>query len=239
MKNPDIFGQAVLDFYHQNQPENILVHSEDFDDDEIPTDYLFRSYEEMPPLEQKALQFANGKILDVGSCAGSHSLYLQQKNKEVKAIDVSEGVIEVCRLRGVENAEVQDFFNLKDEKFDTILMLMNGSGIVGKLKNLTHFFKHAKTLLKPDGKILIDSSDLRYLFEEDEDGGIWVNPNQYYGELSYSISYKDKTSTPFDWLYIDFNSLQLAAQSNGFTCELIAEGEHFDYLAELKVSKVI
>ena len=239
MKNPDIFGQAVLDFYHQNQPENILVHSEDFDDDEIPTDYLFRSYEEMPPLEQKALQLANGKILDVGSCAGSHSLYLQQKNKEVKAIDVSEGAIEVCRLRGVENAEVQDFFNLKDEKFDTILMLMNGSGIVGKLKNLTHFFKHAKTLLKPDGKILIDSSDLRYLFEEDEDGGIWVNPNQYYGELSYSISYKGDTSTPFDWLYIDFNSLQLAAQSNGFTCELIAEGEHFDYLAELKVSKVI
>ena len=239
MKNPDIFGQAVLDFYHQNQPENIIVHSEDFDDDEIPTDYLFRSYKEMPLLEQKALQLANGKILDVGSCAGSHSLYLQQKNKEVKAIDVSKGAIEVCQLRGVKTAEVQDFFNLKDQKFDTILMLMNGSGIVGKLKNLTHFFTHAKTLLKPDGKILIDSSDLRYLFEEDEDGGIWVNPNQYYGELSYSISYKDKTSTPFDWLYIDFNSLQLAAQSNGFTCELIAEGEHFDYLAELKVSKVI
>ena len=235
MKNPDIFGQAVLDFYHQNQPENIIVHSEDFDDDEIPTDYLFRSYKEMPLLEQKALQLANGKILDVGSCAGSHSLYLQQKNKEVKAIDVSKGAIEVCQLRGVKTAEVQDFFNLKDQKFDTILMLMNGSGIVGKLKNLTHFFTHAKTLLKPDGKILIDSSDLRYLFEEDEDGGIWVNPNQYYGELSYSISYKGETSTSFDWLYIDFNSLQLAAQSNGFTCELIAEGEHFDYLAKLKL----
>ena len=236
MKNPDIFGQAVLDFYHNRQPENIIVHSEDFDDDEIPTEYLFRSYEEMPPLEQKALQLSKGKILDVGSCAGSHSLYLQQKNKEIKAIDVSKGAIEVCQLRGVNNAETQDFFNLKDEKFDTILMLMNGSGIVGKLKNLTHFFKHAKTLLNRDGKILIDSSDLRYLFEEDEDGGIWVNPNQYYGELNYSISYKGETSQPFDWLYIDFNSLQLAAQSNGFSCELIAEGEHFDYLAELKVS---
>nr|WP_255554027.1 class I SAM-dependent methyltransferase [Mesonia aestuariivivens] len=235
MKNPDIFGQAVLDFHHQQQPENIIVHSEDFDDDEIPTDYLFRSYEEMPILEQKALQLAEGKILDVGSCAGSHSLYLQQQNKEVKAIDVSEGAIEVCQLRGVKNAEVKDFFQLKNEQFDTILMLMNGSGIIGKLKNLTQFFQHVKTLLKPNGKILIDSSDLRYLFDEDEDGGIWVNPNKYYGELSYSISYKNETSTKFDWLYIDFNSLQLAAQSNEFSCELIKEGEHFDYLAMLKM----
>ncbi|MBW2960850.1 class I SAM-dependent methyltransferase [Mesonia aestuariivivens] len=235
LKNPDIFGQAVLDFHHQQQPENIIVHSEDFDDDEIPTDYLFRSYEEMPILEQKALQLAEGKILDVGSCAGSHSLYLQQQNKEVKAIDVSEGAIEVCQLRGVKNAEVKDFFQLKNEQFDTILMLMNGSGIIGKLKNLTQFFQHVKTLLKPNGKILIDSSDLRYLFDEDEDGGIWVNPNKYYGELSYSISYKNETSTKFDWLYIDFNSLQLAAQSNEFSCELIKEGEHFDYLAMLKM----
>ncbi len=233
MKNPDIFGQAVLDYYYKNQPENILVHANDFDDDEIPTEYLFRSYKEMPPLEQKALQLAKGKILDVGCCAGSHSLYLQQQQKEVKAIDVSEGAIEVCRLRGVRNTEIQDFFNLKDEKFDTILMLMNGSGIISKLKNLTHFFNQVKKLLKPNGKILIDSSDLRYLFEEDEDGGIWVNPNQYYGELSYSISYKNETSAEFDWLYIDFNSLQLAAESNGFSCELIQEGEHFDYLAVL------
>ena len=236
MKNPDIFGQAVLDFYHQNQPEDIIVHADDFDDDEIPVEYLFRNYQEMPPLEQKALQLAHGKILDVGCCAGSHSLYLQQQKKEVKAIDISEGAIEVSKLRGVKNAEVQDFFKLENERFDSILMLMNGSGIIGKLHQLTHFFSHAKKLLNPNGKILIDSSDLRYLFEEDEDGGIWVNPHQYYGELNYAISYKNKTSAKFDWLYIDFNSLQLAAESNGFSCELVQEGEHFDYLAVLKIS---
>lgn len=236
MKSPDIFGQAVLDYFHQQSPEDIVVLSDDFDDDIIPVDYLFRAYQEMPKLEQKALRLAEGKILDVGCCAGSHALYLQEKQKNIKAIDVSPGAVEVARLRGIKQVELQDFFNLKNQQFDTILMLMNGSGIIGKLKNLTSFFKHLKTILAPNGKVLLDSSDLQYLFETDEDGGIWVNPNQYYGELAYKIQYKNQQSEKFDWLYIDFNSLKLAAESNGFSCILIQEGDHYDYLAMLKIS---
>jgi len=236
LKKTDIFGLAVADYYFNNKPENILVHAEDFDDDEIPTEYLFRSFEEMPLLEQKALQLASGKVLDVGCCAGSHAIFLQQKKLEVKAIDISEGAVKVAELRGVGNVKVQDFFQLKNEKFDTILLLMNGSGIIGKLNNLTAFFSHATSLLNPNGKILLDSSDLYYLFDADEDGGIWVDPDQYYGELSYSISYKGKVSEKFNWLYIDFDSLSLAAESNGFTCELVQKGEHYDYLAMLKMN---
>jgi len=230
---PDIFGQAVLDYYHRNDPKNITVLSEDFDEDEIPTDYLFRSHKEMPALEQKALQLCKGKTLDVGCCAGSHALILTEKGIEVKAIDISQGAIKVARLRGIKNAVVQDFFEEK-EKFDTILMLMNGIGIVGKLKNLTEFFQHLKTILNPNGKVLLDSSDLQYLFDKEEDGSIWVDPTQYYGELNYQIKYKNEISEIFDWLYVDFNSLQLAAESNGFACKLLQEGEHYDYLAEIK-----
>lgn len=237
LKNSDIFGKAVSDFYHQNQPENITVISEDFDDDQIPVEYLFRNYTEMPLLEQRALELSFGKVLDVGCCAGSHALYLQQEKKlDVKAIDIAEGAVEIAKLRGVEQAEVQDFFKLKNEKFDTILMLMNGSGIIGKLKNLNTFFKHAKNLLTENGQILLDSSDLKYLLDTEEDGGVWVDLNEgYYGELSYQTAYKGEVSQKFDWLYVDFYSLQLAANSHGFSCEILQEGEHYDYLAMLKI----
>ena len=231
----DVFGKAISAWYHKKDATPITVHSPDFEDDTIPIDHLFRSYKEMPLLEKKALNLCKGNVLDVGCGAGSHSLFLQKNKKiEVTAIDISAGAIEISRKRGVEKAMNIDFYELKKLKFDTLLFLMNGTGIIGKLENLNIFFKQAKKLLNPKGQILIDSSDLKYLFDEDEDGGIWIDPSKsYYGQLEFSISYKGETSATFNWLYLDFNMLQLSATANDFSCSLIQEGEHYNYLARL------
>lgn len=234
-QDKDIFGKAATAFYYHQDPTEIKVHSPDFEDDLIEVPYLFRDYSEMPPLEKKALNLCFGKVLDVGCSVGSHALYLQEtRNLEVFGIDISPGVIEIAKARGLQNALQKDFFSFQTEKFDTILMLMNGSGIIGKLSNLDEFFNRAADLLKPGGKILMDSSDLSYLYDADEDGGIWVNPEDgYYGELQFQISYKGEKSEVFNWLYIDFNSLELAANKNKFSCRLVSKGKHYDYLAEL------
>ena len=216
-----------------------MVHSPDFDDDIIPVPYLFRSYKEMPKLEQKALQLCRGRVLDVGCGAGSHTLYLQEERQlEVMAIDTSAGAIEICRKRGISGAKNVSFEALSEEKFDTILLLMNGTGIVGKMRFLDNFFQQLKSLLNKNGQVLIDSSDLIYLFEEEEDGGVWIDTSgAYYGELTYSLSYKGETSKEFPWLYLDFDSLSLAASKNGFKCNLVYEGPHFDYLAKLSLKE--
>ncbi|HET8855552.1 MAG TPA: class I SAM-dependent methyltransferase [Salinimicrobium sp.] len=233
----DVFGQAVKDFYQKGKAEDIKVHSPDFDDDVIPVDYLFRSYSEMPFLEQKALELCSGKILDVGCGAGSHSLYLQnEKNLEVMGIDTSPGAIEVCKSRGIKNTKEISFYELTGEKFNSILLLMNGTGIIGKLNNLDNFFSHLRNLLNPEGQVLLDSSDLQYLFDRDEEQGIGIDAAKpYYGELQYRLSYKNFSSKKFDWLFLDYNSLNLACINNGFDCELLEEGEHYDYLAKLKL----
>lgn len=235
-QNNDIFGMAISNFYHHGDATDIIVHSPDFDDDIIPVHYLFRTYREMPILERKALDHCTGRVLDVGSGAGSHALHLQEeKNLEVTAIDISPGAIEISKLRGLKDVRNLNYFDLKDEKYDTILFLMNGTGIIEKLNNLDHFFQHSKTLLSPGGKILIDSSDLRYLFDEDKDGGIWIEPgSSYYGEMEFSLSYKKEVSSPFNWLYLDFNLLKMAAAKMNFSCKLLQKGEHYDFLAELK-----
>jgi SAM-dependent methyltransferase len=234
--NMDVFGKAISAYYHDKDKTPILVHSPDFDDDEIQVPYLFRDFKEMPKLEQSALKNATGKVLDVGCGAGSHALYLQiKKNLEVTAIDISEGALEICKLRGIKDVRKVDYFELKNEQFDTILLLMNGTGIIGKLENLDRFFEHSRSLLSKDGQILIDSSDLSYLFDPDEDGGIWIDPEApYYGELKFSISYKGESSTPFDWLYIDPTTLANIAESHNFSFEILQKGEHYDYLAILK-----
>lgn len=232
----DIFGKAISAYFHHRDETGITVHSPDFEDDEIPVAYLFRDYEDMPLLEQKALDMASGRVLDVGCGAGSHALYLQEnKNLEVTGIDISAGAIEICRERGLNNVYKANFFDLGDEEYDTILLLMNGSGIIGKMERLDDFFLQAKKLLKPGGQILLDSTDVSYLFDADEEGGIWVDPEEgYYGEMEFSISYKGEISAGFPWLYLDYQSLELAAENNGFSCSRIKKGKHYDYLAQLK-----
>lgn len=233
----DLFGKAIYDFQTNNSPENIITETSISEEDEMSVAYLFRSYNEMPKIEQKALQLASGKILDVGCGAGSHSLSLQNdRNLNVISIDISEKAIETCKLRGLKNVKVQNILDFKDEKFDTIILLMNGAGIFGKLENCNQYLSKLKSLLNPGGQILLDSSDIIYMFDEDEDGGKWIpSNNDYYGELIFNISYKGEKEEPFNWLYLDYNTLQNAAVANGLKCELILEGEHYDYLAKLSI----
>jgi SAM-dependent methyltransferase len=229
----DLFGKAILDFQTNNSPEDLVTETNISEADEMSVDYLFRSFNEMPKLEKKALQLCKGKVLDVGCGAGSHSLYLQEKGYEVTAIDISANAIKACKLRGLQNAQVQNLLALEEEKFDTILLLMNGTGIFRTLSETSIYLQKLKSLLNPNGQILIDSSDIIYMFDKEADGSYLVPADGYYGELTFTISYKGETEESFPWLYIDYNTLQNAAQANGLQCELILEGEHFDYLARL------
>jgi SAM-dependent methyltransferase len=229
----DLFGKAILDYQTNNSPEDILTETNISEADEMEVAYLFRDFISMPKIEQTALQLAKGKILDVGCGAGSHSLYLQENGLEVTAIDISSNAIKACELRGIKMARVQNILDIENEKFDTILLLMNGTGIFGSLNNTAVYLQKLKSLLAPNGQILIDSSDIIYMFDEAEDGSKWISADGYYGELTFSISYKNQTEDPFPWLYLDYNTLQNAAHANGLQCELLAEGVHFDYLARL------
>lgn len=231
----DLLGKAILDFQTNNSPQNIVTETDISEAEEMDIAYLFRTYDKMPLLEQKALDLCKGNILDVGCGAGSHSLHLLKKGFDVQSIDISQNAIEACRIRGINQAEVCDVLDLKNQKFDTILLLMNGTGIFGRLKYITKYLQHLKSLLHPGGQILMDSSDLIYMFDEDEDGGKWIpmDNKDYYGELVFTIQYKGETEIPFNWLYLDYNTLQNAAIANGFKTELLAEGNNCDYLAKL------
>ncbi|MCG2609887.1 class I SAM-dependent methyltransferase [Flavobacterium sp. SM15] len=231
----DLFGKAILDFQTNNDPQDLITETSISEADEMSVAYLFRGYNEMPKMEQKALDLAKGKILDVGCGAGSHALYLQNdKQMDVTAIDISANAIKACQLRGVKNTRVRNVMDLEKEKYDTILLMMNGAGMCGKLKKISAFLQHLKSILNENGQILLDSSDIIYMFDEDEDGGKWIpTDTDYYGELIFNIAYKGEKEEPFDWMYIDYNTLQNAAHANGLNCELVLEGEHFDYLAKL------
>ncbi|MFS4456377.1 class I SAM-dependent methyltransferase [Maribacter sp. 2304DJ31-5] len=232
----DILGRALLDYQNGNYVEDIVTYSSLDEKDALPLPYLFRNYHKMPILEQKALGLCHGAILDIGCGAGGHSLYLQEKGWQVTALDRSAGAIEVCKRRGITETVHDTLLNFTGGRFDTLLLLMNGIGIAGKLNRLDSYLEKLKSLLKPNGQILLDSSDIIYMYDSDEDGGHWIPEGMdYYGEVTFTMEYKGLRSEPFNWLYVDYNTLQRAADYHGLHCELVSQGEHYDYLTRLSL----
>ena len=227
-------GAAIADYHRTGRAGTLRVFSSQFDEDEIPVSQLFRTYDEMPAIEQKALMLAQGRILDVGAGSGCHALVLQEMDKDVTAIDISELSVDVMRERGVNDARAIDLYDERlTDTYDTILLLMNGSGIIGNMEGMEHFFMRMKRLLNPQGCIYMDSSDLKYLFEE-EDGSYLIDiAGDYYGLVDFRMQYKQVKGDAFDWLYIDFDTLSYYAEQYGFRAERVCEGEHYDYLARL------
>lgn len=231
----DPIGQALLAYQHGDKHATVIVHSSVTEDDKLPAGYFFRTLWEMPELERTALEECRGRILDAGAGAGAHALELQSRGFEVKAVDVSAGAIEVMQARGVREVARHDIFDAPatDEHYDTILMLMNGLGLVGTLEGLEKFLMHARALLAPGGQILATSSDISYLYE-DEEGALVLNLNgPYYGEVEYTMTYKNETGPSFPWLFADPTILQDYAEAAGYEVEFVEEDDQQQYLARL------
>ncbi len=229
----DPFEKAVYDYLGGKHSAKVSVNINKGAADDIPVSYFFRTYDEMPELEKKALSLCSGKILDIGAGSGSHSLYLQDKGLDVTALDIKQGFVDVMQKRGLKKVIHSDIFDYNADKFDTLLMLMNGIGFTKNFDGLSAFLQSAKNLLKPGGQIILDSSDLMYLYKE-EDGSYTINLNDgYYGEVVYQIEYMGIKGDPFSWLYVDFDNLSYYAEQAGFSCEKIFEDDHYNYLARL------
>lgn len=232
--NNDPMGAAIRDYQNKGKASRLRVLSSMFDEDEMPVAHLFRTFNQMPRLEQKALSMAKGRVLDIGAGAGCHALALQERGLEVKAIDISPLSCEVMKERGVKDAECVNLFNPQLQgKYDTLLLLMNGTGIAGKLNRLSMLLNRLKELLAEGGQILIDSSDLKYIYEN-KDGSMDIDLNApYYGEVDYQMQYKNVKGEPFDWLYTDPMLLASISKQCGLNCEIVEEGENYDFLARL------
>ncbi|MBC3538126.1 class I SAM-dependent methyltransferase [Rufibacter sp. H-1] len=233
LEKPDPMGGAIKAFWEGNKEASVTVYSDNMEADELPAAYLFRTFTEMPEREQFALNEARGRVLDIGAGAGSHALALQEKGLEVTALEISERAAQVQKARGVKNVLTGDFFELDPTPHDTLLLLMNGIGLAGTLDQLPHFLETCKRWLAPGGQILLESSDILYLYEE-EDGSVLLDLNgAYYGELTYMMEYGTERTPPFPWLFIDFDLLHQYAQEAGLTAELLLQEEDDHYIARL------
>lgn len=225
----DILGQAISDYFHNETTNQLWINTSYGQPEEMPVEVFFRSEEEMPDLEIIALNNCRGKVLDIGAGAGSHSLLLQTNKFDVTALEISPLACRVIEQRGVRKVINEDIFLYGKERFDTILLLMNGIGLCGDVDGLKKLLLHLKTILNPGGQILFDSSDISYLYEDGT-----PKPSSYYGEVKFQYTYKTNNGEWFDWLYIDQNTLKAIAKRLNFQWKFIYEDENDQYLVKLQ-----
>lgn len=227
----DVYGEALMRFYKKGRMDRpLLLHNSYGEVEEMPVGIFFRSEDELPELEFIALALCDGKILDVGAGVGTHSLHLQEKGFHVTAVEISALACEIMQSRGVNHIIHDDFYHLKDQKYDTLLFLMNGIGIASRLDNLRTLLAHAKTLLNPNGQLLFDSSNISYLYEE----YAVERPQHYFGEIKYQYEYKGIKGQPFDWLYIDQETLIRIAHEESWVVQVLYEDEQDQYLVRME-----
>lgn len=223
----DVFGLALTDFYKNGKADILWLQNSYGEPEEMPIDIFFRNGEEMPDLEHKALAACYGKTLDVGAGVGSHALILQDYGIDVTAIDISAAAVQIMQQRGVKHAFEQDIF-LTTEKYDTLLFLMNGIGLTGTLAGLVAFLQKAKSMLRADGQLLFDTSDISYLYDD-----LAKPSDTYFGEVSYRYAYKNQKGNWFNWLYVDQGTLTHIAKQNGWNVEVLFDDDEDQYLARL------
>ncbi|MEE1946310.1 methyltransferase domain-containing protein [Pedobacter sp. KR3-3] len=223
----DVFGKALTDYCQKGKASTLWLHNSYDEPEEMPIDVFFRDEDDMPELEHQALALCKGKILDVGAGVGSHTLWLQQKGFDVTAIDISETAVEIMRNRGVKKASVKDIFTL-EQRYDTLLFMMNGIGLTGTLPGFVSFLAKAKTWINPNGQLIFDSSNISYLYDD-----LPMPKDHYFGEVSYCYEYQEQKGKWFNWLYLDQQTLLRTAKQCGWQCTICYDDGEDQYLAKL------
>ncbi|KPK60211.1 MAG: hypothetical protein AMS21_09590 [Gemmatimonas sp. SG8_38_2] len=228
-------ARALQDYFAGDKDATIILHSSAGEHEEIRVGVFFREPDGFFAFELAALELCRGRVLDVGAGTGVHSLYLQEMGHEVCAVELLPEAAEIMRARGVRNVHAKDILDFTAEPFDTILMMMNGIGILGTLDGLDRFLRDVPRLLKPDGQIILDSGPANVTGDSDNPAVAITFPDDggYPGEAWIALEYRGQIGPPFRELYADPDTLIEHAAATGWNCEIVFHDDLGGYVARL------
>jgi 2-polyprenyl-3-methyl-5-hydroxy-6-metoxy-1,4-benzoquinol methylase len=234
----DTYSQALKNYHDGKEPFNYEIVRDDGYSSIVPLSVFFDD-SGYSNIELLALDRCKGKILDVGAGAGRHSLELQRRKVNITAIDISHSAVDIMKNRGVEKIIHSDIMSLSNVKYDTLLMLMNGIGMVENPENLDKFLLKAKQLLSKNGVIIFDSVDVlktenpkHILYREKN-----IKNGDFPGQQKLKINYAGAKGEWFYWLHLSFEEVSQVVKKYGFAIELVSMQENGQYIAELQIKR--
>jgi SAM-dependent methyltransferase len=218
-------GLALRDYFNGDLSASVTLVVDEGEREALPAAHFFRGEDELPEAELVALGLCRGRVLDAGAGVGSHALVLQRRGLEVCALDIAPLAVEIMKKRGVRDARRGDVFTFAGSGFDTLLMLMNGVGVVGDLGGFERFLGRADELLAPGGQVLFDSTDVGRITKPGEQAALRRRrrAGRYGGEVRFRIAYKETIGPPLSWLFLDPDRLRTLARRGGWAAQILFE----------------
>lgn len=177
-----------------------------------PADYIFSRYAEWPAYLQEAIDSAEGPVLDVGTGAGRHALYLQERGIPVTAIDIDPDVVEVARRQGVHNVRevsLEQVAELPDQ-YRTILLGGNNLAIFQTIEHGQEYLHLLDRITTPDARILAETANpyrVETVSEEFHEHIYKVHRASHLrgrlaGQITMQLRQGLRRSEPFDLLFL-------------------------------------
>jgi 2-polyprenyl-3-methyl-5-hydroxy-6-metoxy-1,4-benzoquinol methylase len=228
------FAKALLAYHNGDNTAVFTIIRDDGFSQSVPVSIFFDD-QNFTELEEIALSLCKGSVLDVGAGAGRHSLELQRRGLNVTATDIEPLCEQIMTQRGVHSVIISDILNWTGVRFDTVLMLMNGIGMVGCPESLNNFLGNLTNLLNAGGYLLCDSIDV----DQTDDPHSCCVPNSQHSSsplsrsTAFSISYAGYMGKAFKWLHISPKLLQEHCRLAGLTFSVIHEEKDGHFLCRI------
>lgn len=241
MKNSqDAYGQQLLaQLEKQEATFEIIERDDNFIDAGSDAGRYFSEYKDWSPLEQQAITFASGRVLDIGCGAGRHALYLQEKGFDATGIDNSPGAIKVCKQRGLKKAIVRSIAaadKFKSDSFETILMMGNNFGLFGSAENAKSTLKKLFRITSSDG--LIVAANLNPYKTDDPDHLSYHRFNKRRGrmpgQIRMRVRFRKAIGEWFDYLFVSPDEITEIVDETDWQVEKFIAAEAANYVAIIR-----
>ena len=159
--NQDAYGHELLAHLDGIPATEIIERDDGFVDTSSGPAAYFADADTWTDWERQAMTYVRGRVLDIGSGAGRHALYLQDRRHDVVCIDNSPLALEVCRRRGVKDTRPCPITQVGPQlgMFDTILMWGNNFGLLASRKQAPRLLKRFARITTPDGRIVAQTNN--------------------------------------------------------------------------------
>jgi SAM-dependent methyltransferase len=238
----DAFGHVMYDYLHGIHSREIIERDDGFFSISSGPVLYFAPFDDWPAIEQKAMEYVCGRVLDVGCGAGRHSLYLQEQGLDVLGVDNSPLCLEVCRQRSVRMVKGLSVTQLSSRLgvFDTVLMLGNNFCLVGNPRRARWLLRRLAKMTPLQGRIL---AGLRNPYNTDQPEHLeyhaWNRSRgRYSGQARIRVHYKKAVTPWIEFLMLSPDELRALLVDTPWSAPVVLDEPSGNYVAILEKSDI-